>query len=101
VFEHVRDASYHWAIVVKGYPFSFVIWGCGGCCWCFLLVSFVLRSFMMPVVYLLFLAMVIIVFHASCSDSSVIGMVKILCMLYMNAGILCSYRCFQENWILV
>jgi len=30
VLEQVRDTSYHWAIVVKGYPFSFVIWGCEG-----------------------------------------------------------------------
>jgi len=54
VFKQVCEASYNWAIVVEGYPFSFVIWGYGGCCWCFLLVSFVLRSFMMPIGYLLF-----------------------------------------------
>jgi len=29
MFEQVRDTSYHWVIVVKGYPFSFVIWNCG------------------------------------------------------------------------
>ena len=29
MFEQVRDTSYHWAIIVKGYPFSFVIWNFG------------------------------------------------------------------------
>jgi len=80
MFEQVRDTSYQWALVVKGYTFSFVRWNCGGCCWCFLLISFVLRSFMMPIGYPLFLAMVIIVFHSYCFDSSVMGRVKILCM---------------------
>jgi len=36
--------------------------GGGGCCWRFLIVSFVLKSFMTPIVYPLFLAMVIIDF---------------------------------------
>jgi len=30
MFEQVRDTSYNWAIVVKGYPFYCVIWNCGG-----------------------------------------------------------------------
>jgi len=30
VLEQVRDTPYYWAEVVKGYPFSFVIWGSGG-----------------------------------------------------------------------